>query len=275
MGDEYLQSRLRHCKYDGANGARPKKLLMHMLKMAGSLEKGTVEECEAAYNMFVKDLALYEFSMGKIQVIADTNMREMDAYKELQDKLAGDMKRLSGEIETLKERVAHERVVRKNKEEYAALAKQVNNTCRSFFLSLIRDPCPSLHNRVHIHRTVYFLPTTYAFMSSHFAMSISRENPILCSSHSRAHKQKTTIVWCIKNRLNKYDFFSNCAAASLFLSTRSKTHRRLISFLRGRRHKRIRKHLIHRWQRLRMQTAAITRCAFISCACFFVSYMLD
>jgi hypothetical protein len=208
MGDEYLQSRLRHCKYDGANGARPKKLLMHMLKMAGSLEKGTVEECEAAYNLFVKDLALYEFSMGKIQVIADTNMREMDAYKQLQEKLAGDMKRLSGEIETLKERVAHERVVRKNKEEYAALAKQVNMPL--FFLSRIL-----IHSRMHTHEVMDFLLIVHAPVSSYFAMN--KSHPVHAHTrththtHTRTHAHALTQIWT-------YSFVVSREMASMFMN---------------------------------------------------------
>lgn len=124
MSDGFLQVRLRQNKFDGANGQRPKKLLSNLLKMGETLEGGTVEECEAAHNAFMKDLALYEFSMGKIQVVADTNLREVQAYQELQKMLKGDMERLTGEIDSLKVRVAEERVVRKNKEEYAALAKQ-------------------------------------------------------------------------------------------------------------------------------------------------------
>lgn len=126
MSDAFLQVRLRQNKFDGANGQRPKKLLSNLLKMGEAMEGGTVEECEAAHNAFMKDLALYEFSMGKIQVVADTNLREVSAYQELQKMLKGDMERLSGEIESLKIRVAKERVVRKNKEEYAALAKQAS-----------------------------------------------------------------------------------------------------------------------------------------------------
>lgn len=128
--EEYLSARLRQAKYDGA---RPKKLLGHMLKIASILEEATVEEVESIYNMFLKDLALYEFAMGKIQVVADTNVREVAAYKELQGVLAGDMERLQGEIESLKVKVAHERVVRKNKEEYAALAKQVSSSILHLF----------------------------------------------------------------------------------------------------------------------------------------------
>eukprot|EP00286_Rhodomonas_abbreviata_P005539 CAMPEP_0181339126 /NCGR_PEP_ID=MMETSP1101-20121128/29052_1 /TAXON_ID=46948 /ORGANISM="Rhodomonas abbreviata, Strain Caron Lab Isolate" /LENGTH=165 /DNA_ID=CAMNT_0023449999 /DNA_START=199 /DNA_END=696 /DNA_ORIENTATION=- len=55
----------------------------------------------------------------------DTSLREVEAYLELQEELKKEMLRTEEDIVKLKERVAHERVVRKNKEEYAALAKQV------------------------------------------------------------------------------------------------------------------------------------------------------
>mmetsp|Transcript_44055 Transcript_44055/g.104331 ORF Transcript_44055/g.104331 Transcript_44055/m.104331 type:complete len:217 (-) Transcript_44055:25-675(-) len=122
---DMYQARMRHSKYDGANGLRPKKMLSHILKIVSLLENGSTSEVEAAYQLFLKDAELYKFSMGKIQVVADTSEREVDAYKEVQDKLKEQMVQTEGEIEKLKDRVAHERVVRKNKEEYATLAKQV------------------------------------------------------------------------------------------------------------------------------------------------------
>jgi hypothetical protein len=146
MSDDFLQVRLRQNKFDGANGQRPKKLLSNLLKMGEALEGGTVEECEAAHSAFMKDLAVYEFSMGKIQVVADTNLREVQAYQELQKMLKGDMERLTGEIESLKVRVAEERVVRKNKEEYAALAKQARISSSQQHLS----PHPRFPPRRHL-----------------------------------------------------------------------------------------------------------------------------
>ena len=118
-------ARMRHSKYDGANGLRPKKLLSHILKIVSLLDSGSVDEVESSFQNFMKDAELYKFSMGKIQVVADTSEREVQAYKELQEELKLEMARTEEEIEKLKDRVAHERVVRKNKEEYAVLAKQV------------------------------------------------------------------------------------------------------------------------------------------------------
>lgn len=122
-----LGARMRHSKFDGANGARPRKLLQQILKLASLLEEGTSEEIEAAHKQFLKDLALYEFGMSKIQVVADTSLREVQAYKSLQADLQSEMEKTSAEIEKLKERVAHERIVRKNKEEYTVLAKTVEH----------------------------------------------------------------------------------------------------------------------------------------------------
>jgi hypothetical protein len=66
MTDAQLQARLRHSKFDGAAGGRPKKLLSHVLKMASMME-GTdnLSEFEATYTQFLKDLTLYEFNMGR------------------------------------------------------------------------------------------------------------------------------------------------------------------------------------------------------------------
>ena len=84
-----------------------------------------MEEIDAAYHQMQHDLQVYEFNMKKIQVVVDTSVREVDAYKALREDLRDSMKKTELEISELKERVAHERVVRQNKEEYALLAKQV------------------------------------------------------------------------------------------------------------------------------------------------------
>ena len=84
-----------------------------------------MEEIDAAYAQLTQDLAVYEFTMKKIQIVVDTSGREVEAYKSLRDDLQDSMKRTEKDIAELKDRVAHERVVRQNKEEYAVLAKQV------------------------------------------------------------------------------------------------------------------------------------------------------
>ena len=72
MTDAQLQARLRHSKFDGAAGARPKKLLSHVLKLASLMEKSEcADEFEATYNKFLSDMTLYEFNMGRIQVCAE------------------------------------------------------------------------------------------------------------------------------------------------------------------------------------------------------------
>jgi hypothetical protein len=122
---DVLGARMRHSRFDGANGMRPRKLLSQLLKMISLLEEGSMEDIDAAHGQFLKELSLYEFSMKKIQVVSDTSVREVEAYKALRDDLRDSMRKTETEIAELKERVAHERVVRKNKEEYAVLAKQV------------------------------------------------------------------------------------------------------------------------------------------------------
>lgn len=122
---DVLGARMRHSRFDGANGMRPRKLLSQLLKMISLLEEGSMEDIDAAHSQFLKELSLYEFSMKKIQVVSDTSLREVEAYKELREELRNSMRNTEKEIGELKDRVAHERVVRQNKEEYAVLAKQV------------------------------------------------------------------------------------------------------------------------------------------------------
>ena len=67
MNDAQLQARLRHSKFDGAAGGRPKKLLSHVLKLASMMETtDNIPEFEATYTQFLKDLTLYEFNMGRL-----------------------------------------------------------------------------------------------------------------------------------------------------------------------------------------------------------------
>ena len=64
-------------------------------------------------------------SLKKIQIVADTSVREVDAYKKLREDLRDSMRKTESDISELKARVARERVVRQHKEEYALLAQQV------------------------------------------------------------------------------------------------------------------------------------------------------
>ena len=57
-------------------------------------------------------------------MVVDTSERECQAHKELQAEVRADIERTAADIAVLKEQVAHERVLRANKEEYAILAKQ-------------------------------------------------------------------------------------------------------------------------------------------------------
>jgi hypothetical protein len=52
-------------------------------------------------------------------------VREVDACKKLRDDLHSSMQKTEKDIGELKDRVAHERVVRQHKEEYALLAQKV------------------------------------------------------------------------------------------------------------------------------------------------------
>ena len=70
-------------------------------------------------------------SVQKIQIVADTAVREVDACKKLRDELHNSMQKTEKDIVELKDRVAHERVVRQHKEEYALLAQKV------YFFTLI------------------------------------------------------------------------------------------------------------------------------------------
>ena len=69
-------------------------------------------------------ICLTFFLFYRIQVVVDTSIRECQSHKELQTDVQRDIERTGAEIAVLKERVAHERVIRANKEEYAILAKQ-------------------------------------------------------------------------------------------------------------------------------------------------------
>jgi hypothetical protein len=84
---DVYQARMRHSRFDGTNGMRPRKLLTQLLKIISLLEEGNMEDIDAAYNQFSRDSALYEFSMNKIQIVADTSEREVLSYRTLREVL--------------------------------------------------------------------------------------------------------------------------------------------------------------------------------------------
>ena len=54
---------------------------------------------DAAYQAFLNNLAVYEFNMGKIQVVADTSARDAQAYGEQQVQLKAEMERTEVQVD--------------------------------------------------------------------------------------------------------------------------------------------------------------------------------
>lgn len=83
-------------------------------------------EIEVAKAALQRELRLHGLEMRKIGLVAQAAQAELDQYQAASRQIDNDVASTRAEIEQLKIELAHERQVRKNREEYESLAKMAN-----------------------------------------------------------------------------------------------------------------------------------------------------
>lgn len=61
------------------------------LAFANALESSSVEECEALHQALTLELAQYEFTVGRANVLIDTNVRQVSEYDVMQQNVEAEM----------------------------------------------------------------------------------------------------------------------------------------------------------------------------------------
>jgi hypothetical protein len=84
------------------------------------------EECEAQYQAFLQELAVYEHQLLKAKVVLKTAERESKTFDVTNEKICRKIESTKVELAGLKTRLHKEQAERSHREEYVALSKLIN-----------------------------------------------------------------------------------------------------------------------------------------------------
>lgn len=108
----------------GGDDKRISTLLKSFMKWSSSNE--SKEESERSYEKLQSQLAATEFNFAKANLVYGMNVKENDNYEELYAKIDDDLRNAVVKIEESKKELEKAKVIRKNRQEYHALAKIIN-----------------------------------------------------------------------------------------------------------------------------------------------------
>ncbi|CAG5983523.1 THO complex subunit 7 homolog [Menidia menidia] len=121
--DEVIRKRLL-IDGDGAGDDRRINLLLKSFtKWCNS--PGTPEEGFTQYQRMLGTLAQCEFSMGKTLMVYDMNLREMENYEKIYTNIEQNITSAHEKITDCKKEIQRAKRIRKNRQEYDALAKVI------------------------------------------------------------------------------------------------------------------------------------------------------
>ncbi|KAM4818320.1 PREDICTED: THO complex subunit 7 homolog [Dipodomys ordii] len=120
--DEVIRKRLL-IDGDGAGDDRRINLLVKsFVKWCNS---GSHEEGYGQYQRMLSTLSQCEFSMGKTLLVYDMNLREMENYEKIYKEIEGNIAEAHKKIAECKKEILQAKRIRKNRQEYDALAKVI------------------------------------------------------------------------------------------------------------------------------------------------------
>ncbi|EDL20621.1 THO complex 7 homolog (Drosophila), isoform CRA_c, partial [Mus musculus] len=122
--DEVIRKRLL-IDGDGAGDDRRINLLVKsFIKWCNS---GSQEEGYSQYQRMLSTLSQCEFSMGKTLLVYDMNLREMENYEKIYKEIECSIAGAHEKIAECKKQILQAKRIRKNRQEYDALAKVIQH----------------------------------------------------------------------------------------------------------------------------------------------------
>ena len=109
-----------------AKEASLRDLTRKYLQFVNAIENKPVEECQVLYQALLKEIARYEFAVSKARSLIETNQRQVTDYDQMRSVIEADMTTTQADIERLAGQLQEERKTRQQKEQYAALARRIN-----------------------------------------------------------------------------------------------------------------------------------------------------
>ncbi|KAM4021989.1 THO complex subunit 7 [Anomaloglossus baeobatrachus] len=120
--DEVIRKRLL-IDGDGAGDDRRINLLVKsFIKWCNS---GSQEDGYAQYQRMLSSLSQCSFSMGKTLLVHDMNLREMENYEKIYSDIESSIAAAHDKIAECKKQILQAKRIRKNRQEYDALAKVI------------------------------------------------------------------------------------------------------------------------------------------------------
>ncbi|XP_063796983.1 THO complex subunit 7 homolog isoform X2 [Pseudophryne corroboree] len=124
LGDEVIRKRLL-IDGDGAGDDRRINLLVKgFVKWCNS---GSQEDGYAQYQRMLSTLSQCSFSMGKTLLVHDMNLREMENYEKIYTDIESSIVAAHEKIAECKKQILQAKRIRKNRQEYDALAKVIQH----------------------------------------------------------------------------------------------------------------------------------------------------
>ncbi|MEE6501902.1 hypothetical protein FKM82_004354 [Ascaphus truei] len=123
--DEVIRKRLL-IDGDGAGDDRRINLMVKsFIKWCNS--GGTQEDGYSQYQRMLSTLSQCEFSMGKTLLVHDMNLREMENYEKIYFDIESSIAAAHEKISECKKQILQAKRIRKNRQEYDALAKVIQH----------------------------------------------------------------------------------------------------------------------------------------------------
>ncbi|KAJ7405544.1 THO complex subunit 7 like protein [Willisornis vidua] len=150
--DEVIRKRLL-IDGDGAGDDRRINLLVKsFIKWCNS---GSQEEGYSQYQRMLSTLSQCEFSMGKTLLVYDMNLREMENYEKIYKDIENSIAAAHEKISECKKQILQAKRIRKNRQEYDALAKVIqHHPDRHETLKQLEALGKELQNLSHIKENV-------------------------------------------------------------------------------------------------------------------------
>ncbi|XP_077983819.1 THO complex subunit 7 homolog [Glandiceps talaboti] len=121
--DDIIRKRLLIDGDGGGDDRRISNLLKTFTKWCQS--SGSEEECTGTYKRMLSTLAQCEFSMAKTQMVYDMNLKEMTKYEQIYKDIEKAITEAHDKIAASKVELQEAKRIRKNRQEYDALAKVI------------------------------------------------------------------------------------------------------------------------------------------------------
>ncbi|KAG9483607.1 hypothetical protein GDO78_009496 [Eleutherodactylus coqui] len=122
--DEVIRKRLL---IDGDGAGDDRKINLMVKSFIKWCNSGSQEDGYSQYQRMLSSLSQCSFSMGKTLLVHDMNLREMENYEKIYSDIESSITAAHEKISECKKQILQAKRIRKNRQEYDALAKVIQH----------------------------------------------------------------------------------------------------------------------------------------------------